>query len=350
MWWSHGRRAPLRPVATMVPVPSRRNPRRGHGLHKKRVPRPRVHGDDRRRRGLHADAAGPRDADGRRRARARGGRLRVRGPRARHVRMALRQREQRLLPARPHLLPESCDRDLRVARHLRPRRLLQRREERRHLHLHRQREGRRRQLHAGDRPDSHARELRDPRRPGEPPPPTGTRASPPIWARAASTSMPGSAAVPPPSTPRPDRASSSPAGPPGRPWTSRRRSATCATTRRACPATRVAPSSLGSARAEASPRSSAPRADSPLFEPYLAEIGAVTHDAAGRRRVRCHRRQCPSWCPRHPPTTMADAAYEWCQGQYGADPLARRRHLDAAAPSRDLAGAYGALDQRDGPA
>ena len=347
MWWSHGRRAPLRPVATMVPVPSRRNPRRGHGLHKKRVPRPRVHGDDRRRRGLHADAAGPRDADGRRRARARGGRLRVRGPRARHVRMALRQREQRLLPARPHLLPESCDRDLRVARHLRPRRLLQRREERRHLHLHRQREGRRRQLHAGDRPDSHARELRDPRRPGEPPPPTGTRASPPIWARAASTSMPGSAAVPPPSTPRPDRASSSPAGPPGRPWTSRRRSATCATTRRACPATRVAPSSLGSARAEASPRSSAPRATRPsssrtlprsVPSPMTPRGAAVSDAIAGSA----------SWCP-VTSYDMADAAYEWCQGQYGADPLARRRHLDAAALARP-GGCIRRLDQRDGPA
>ena len=88
--------------------------------------------------------------------------------------------------------------------------------------------------------------------------------------------------------------------------------------------------------------------DSPLFEPYLAEIGAVTHDAAGAA-VSDAIAGSASWCP-VTSYDKADAAYEWCQGQYGADP-SRADGTWTQLLSRDLAGAYGAwineMDLRD---
>ena len=88
--------------------------------------------------------------------------------------------------------------------------------------------------------------------------------------------------------------------------------------------------------------------DSPLFEPYLAEIGAVTHDAAGAA-VSDAIAGSASWCP-VTSYDMADAAYEWCQGQYAEDGT-RAEGTWTRMLSQELAGAYGAwineMDLRD---
>lgn len=88
--------------------------------------------------------------------------------------------------------------------------------------------------------------------------------------------------------------------------------------------------------------------DAALFEPYLEAIGAVTHDAEGAA-VSDAVAGSASWCP----TTsfdVADAAYEWCQGQY-ADADTRAAGTWTRSLSQDLAAAYGAwvneMDLRD---
>ena len=88
--------------------------------------------------------------------------------------------------------------------------------------------------------------------------------------------------------------------------------------------------------------------DSALFDPYLAEIGAITHDATGAA-VSDAIAGSASWCP-VTSYDMADAAYEWCQGQYATSDT-RADGTWTQLLSRDLAGAYGAwvneMDLRD---
>ena len=88
--------------------------------------------------------------------------------------------------------------------------------------------------------------------------------------------------------------------------------------------------------------------DSPLFEPYLAEIGAITHDVTGVA-VSDAIAGSASWCPMTS-YDIADAAYEWCQGQYASDE-SRADGTWTQLLSRDLAAAYGAwvneMDLRD---
>ena len=88
--------------------------------------------------------------------------------------------------------------------------------------------------------------------------------------------------------------------------------------------------------------------DAALFEPCLAEIGAITHDATGAA-VSDAIAGSASWCPATS-YDMADAAYEWCQGQYASD-ASRADGTWTQLLSRDLAGAYGAwineMDLRD---
>ena len=79
--------------------------------------------------------------------------------------------------------------------------------------------------------------------------------------------------------------------------------------------------------------------DSALFDPYLEEIGAVTHDASGVA-VSDALAGSASWCP-VTSYDIADAAYEWCQGQY-ADGGERAEGAWTRELSRDLAGAYAA--------
>lgn len=88
--------------------------------------------------------------------------------------------------------------------------------------------------------------------------------------------------------------------------------------------------------------------DSALFDPYLAQIGAVTHDTKGTA-ISDALAGSASWCP----TTsydLADAAYEWSQGQY-ADAGERAEGTWTRGLSRDLAAAYAAwvneMDLRD---
>ena len=88
--------------------------------------------------------------------------------------------------------------------------------------------------------------------------------------------------------------------------------------------------------------------DSALFDPYLAQIGAVTHDTKGTA-ISDALAGSASWCP----TTsydLADAAYEWSQGQY-ADAGERAEGAWTRDLSRDLAAAYAAwvneMDLRD---
>lgn len=57
--------------------------------------------------------------------------------------------------------------------------------------------------------------------------------------------------------------------------------------------------------------------DSALYDPYLASIGAVTHDAEGNA-VSDALAGSASWCP-VTSFDMADAAYEWGQGQYASE-------------------------------
>ena len=88
--------------------------------------------------------------------------------------------------------------------------------------------------------------------------------------------------------------------------------------------------------------------DSTMFDPYLAEIGAVTHNATGSA-VSDAIAGSASWCP-VTSYDMADAAYEWCQGQYTSDDT-RKDGTWTRLLSRDLANAYGAwvneMDLRD---
>ena len=79
--------------------------------------------------------------------------------------------------------------------------------------------------------------------------------------------------------------------------------------------------------------------DSALFEPYLAEIGAATHDASGATLSDAVSGSA-SWCPQTS-FDMADAAYEWAQGQYATEGQ-RAEGTWTAALSADLAAAYGA--------
>lgn len=79
--------------------------------------------------------------------------------------------------------------------------------------------------------------------------------------------------------------------------------------------------------------------DSALYEPYLASIGAVTHDAEGAT-ISDAIAGSASWCP-VTSFDMADAAYEWSMGQY-ADDGTRAEGRWTRALSRDLASAYGA--------
>ncbi len=88
--------------------------------------------------------------------------------------------------------------------------------------------------------------------------------------------------------------------------------------------------------------------DSALFEPYLESIGAVTHDAEGNA-VSDAIRGSASWCP-VTSFDMADAAYEWSQGQYD-ETGTRAEDSWTHELSQDLARAYGAwvneMDLRD---
>ena len=88
--------------------------------------------------------------------------------------------------------------------------------------------------------------------------------------------------------------------------------------------------------------------DSELFEPYLTSIGAITHDAEGAA-VSDAIAGSASWCPVTSFDT-ADAAYEWCQGQYATDGT-RVEGSWTRLLSQDLAAAYGAwvneMDLRD---
>lgn len=88
--------------------------------------------------------------------------------------------------------------------------------------------------------------------------------------------------------------------------------------------------------------------DAALYEPYLASIGAVTHDAEGNA-ISDAIAGSASWCP-VTSFDMADAAYEWAQGQY-ADDASRAEGTWTRLLSRDLAAAYGAwvneMDLRD---
>lgn len=79
--------------------------------------------------------------------------------------------------------------------------------------------------------------------------------------------------------------------------------------------------------------------DSALFTPYLESIGAVTHDATGAT-VSDAIAGSASWCPLTS-FDMADAAYEWGQGQY-SDAGSRAEGTWTRDYSRDLAGSYGA--------
>lgn len=88
--------------------------------------------------------------------------------------------------------------------------------------------------------------------------------------------------------------------------------------------------------------------DASAFEPYLAQIGAVTHDAEGAS-VSDAIAGSASWCP-VTSFDIADAAYEWSQGQYASDGT-RAEGTWTRQLSQDLAGAYGAwvneMDLRD---
>lgn len=88
--------------------------------------------------------------------------------------------------------------------------------------------------------------------------------------------------------------------------------------------------------------------DAGAFDPYLASIGAVTHDAQGAA-VSDAIAGSASWCP-ITSFDQADAAYEWCQGQYASDDT-RAEGAWTRQLSQDLAGSYGAwvngMDLRD---
>ena len=77
---------------------------------------------------------------------------------------------------------------------------------------------------------------------------------------------------------------------------------------------------------------------SELFDPYLTSIGAVTHDAEGNS-ISDEISGCASWCP-ITSFDMANAAYEWSQGQYSSEDT-RAEGTWTAALSAGLASAYG---------
>ena len=84
------------------------------------------------------------------------------------------------------------------------------------------------------------------------------------------------------------------------------------------------------------------------FDPYLASIGAVTHDAEGNA-ISDEVAGSASWCPVTSFDT-ADAAYEWAMGQYATD-ATRAEGTWTRALSQGLAASYGAwvnqMDLRD---
>lgn len=88
--------------------------------------------------------------------------------------------------------------------------------------------------------------------------------------------------------------------------------------------------------------------DAEPYAPYLTSLGAVTHDAQGNA-VSDAIAGSASWCP-VTSFDVADASYEWGQGQY-ADADTRADGTWTRALSQDLAGAYGAwvneMDLRD---
>ncbi len=88
--------------------------------------------------------------------------------------------------------------------------------------------------------------------------------------------------------------------------------------------------------------------DAEPYAPYLTSLGAVTHDAQGNA-VSDAIAGSASWCP-VTSFDVADASYEWGQGQY-TDADTRADGTWTRALSQDLAGAYGAwvneMDLRD---
>ena len=88
--------------------------------------------------------------------------------------------------------------------------------------------------------------------------------------------------------------------------------------------------------------------DAALFEPYLSQIGAITHDAEGND-VSDAIAGSASWCL-STSFDVADAAYEWCQGQYASDGT-RAEGTWTGRLSLDLATAYAGwvneMDLRD---
>lgn len=79
--------------------------------------------------------------------------------------------------------------------------------------------------------------------------------------------------------------------------------------------------------------------DSEVYRPYLESIGAVTHDAQGAP-VSDAIAGSASWCP-STSFDVADAAYEWSQGQY-ATTDSRAEGTWTRQLSQDMACAYGA--------
>lgn len=77
---------------------------------------------------------------------------------------------------------------------------------------------------------------------------------------------------------------------------------------------------------------------SALYEPYLSEIGAATHDAEGNTfgDEICG---VASWCP-DAAASHADAAYEWELGQFGAQEESRAEGQWTRMLSNDLAQDY----------
>lgn len=78
--------------------------------------------------------------------------------------------------------------------------------------------------------------------------------------------------------------------------------------------------------------------DCELYDPYLEQIGAATHDAEGEG-ISDATFGSASWCP-ITSFDSADASYEWMMGQYAND-ASRRDGTWTKLLSRDLAAAYG---------
>ena len=74
-----------------------------------------------------------------------------------------------------------------------------------------------------------------------------------------------------------------------------------------------------------------------VYEPYLSKIGAATLDASGAS-VGDETSAAMCWCP-EPAASMADAAYEWGVGQFGADGT-RAEGTWTRLMSDDLAASY----------